>query len=148
MKNGDDFMKRNYLFSFLAGALLYPLIEIWFRGRTHLSMSLLGGVCTLAIFWIHRMRKNGSLIISALISSLIITELEFLSGVYLNLYRHLAVWDYSSLTGNILGQVCPLFSCYWFFLSFFALCFFRSSSTLAAHRHFRKTASTEAQPQE
>lgn len=46
-----------------------------------------------------------------------ITAVEFVAGLVLNIWLGLAVWDYSSLHGNIMGQICPQFMVLWFFLS-------------------------------
>ena len=53
----------------------------------------------------------------ALLGAGLITGVEFLSGCVLNLWLRWAVWDYSRLPGNLLGQVCPLFCFLWFLLS-------------------------------
>ena len=47
----------------------------------------------------------------------VITAVEFVVGVVVNLILHLDVWDYSDMAGNIAGQVCPLFTVLWFFLA-------------------------------
>ena len=51
------------------------------------------------------------------IGSGVITGVEFLSGCIVNMWMKLNVWDYSSLPGNILGQVCLLYSFLWGLLS-------------------------------
>ena len=37
-------------------------------------------------------------------------------GVVFNLYLGMSVWDYSEVKGNILGQICPLYSMLWCFI--------------------------------
>lgn len=106
---------------FLFGFVFYPLIELVWRGRTHISMALLGGLCLFAIRLVDRALGKGKQIFKALVSSLLITELEFLCGVLVNLILRLGVWDYSAQPFHLLGQICPLFSFFWFLLSLFAL---------------------------
>ena len=48
----------------------------------------------------------------------IITTLELLVGLLVSKLLHLHVWDYSTRPLNLFGQVCPLFSFFWFLLSF------------------------------
>lgn len=61
---------------------------------------------------------NCPLIIQAFICSTAITLVELISGVIINIWLSMNVWDYSNLPGNVLGQICPQFSLIWF-----ALCF-------------------------
>ena len=106
-----------------AGGLCYGLVEIIWRGSTHISMFLVGGLCFLLIGSLDEAPKPPSLIYQAAMSSLIITSVEFTSGVYLNIILGLRVWDYSKLPFNIMGQVCLLFSAFWFLISIPAIYF-------------------------
>ena len=113
-------MKRKYLqfpLFFLLGSLLYPLIEVIYRGYTHISMSLLGGICFCAVRMTDLALGNGRIFLKAFLSSVIITQLEFICGVVVNLGMGLSVWDYSHLPFNLAGQICPLFSFFWFLLT-------------------------------
>lgn len=42
--------------------------------------------------------------------------IEFISGMILNVWLGLGIWDYSNQWGNVLGQVCPQFALLWFAL--------------------------------
>ena len=107
-----------YFTLFSLGGLLYMMIEILFSGSTHWTMGILGGLCFLLIGLINStFSYDFSLIKQMTISAILITALEFVAGVILNLGLHLAIWDYSHLPLNILGQVCLPFSFIWFFLS-------------------------------
>ena len=106
-------MKHNiFRFSsfFYLGFLLYPLIEVIWRGRTHLSMAFLGGLSAVAIVFIDSQMKRGFFLQKAALSALVITQMEWIFGVILNLKMKLGIWDYSGLPFNLLGQVCLLFS--------------------------------------
>ena len=98
------------------GGLLYMLLEIWYSGSTHWSMGLLGGICFILIGLINSY-YDLPLYKQMLLSAIIITALEFISGTILNLGFNLSIWDYSQLPLNILGQVCLPYSILWFFLS-------------------------------
>jgi uncharacterized membrane protein len=67
---------------------------------------------------------NASLAIKAGIAAFLITFAEFIVGLFVNRMFHMGVWDYSGMRFNLLGQICPLFSLFWFFLAFpaFGLC--------------------------
>ncbi len=103
---------------FVTGSLLYPVLELLWRGSTHSSMALAGGICLVLINRICRekMRKK-SLAAKCAAGSLIITCVEFVFGVTVNLVMGLKVWNYASLPLNILGQVCLPFSAIWFLLT-------------------------------
>lgn len=48
--------------------------------------------------------------------ALIVTAYEFCVGMIVNVRLGWQVWDYSTLPGNIMGQICPVFTTAWFLL--------------------------------
>ena len=102
--------------AFAVGAVGYPCIELAARGRTHWSMALLGGICVLALVWIARRFPTMPLVGQAALGAGFITAAEFAVGVLVNLWLGWRVWDYSREFANVLGQICPLFSFFWFLL--------------------------------
>lgn len=111
-----EFLKAAVIF--MAGGFIYGAIEILYRGHTHPSMFLLGG---LSLLWVGGLNsffgKNPPLLLQMAIGSAIITLGEFICGVVVNLWLGMDVWDYSKMPFNIMGQVCLLFVFIWFFLS-------------------------------
>lgn len=102
----------------LVGGTVYGGVEILYRGNTHPSMFIVGGLCFVLIGLINEIfTYDMPLLLQMLVSSLIITVIEFVSGVIVNLWLSLDVWDYSAIPFNVLGQICLRFSVYWFFLS-------------------------------
>lgn len=107
-----------YLFLFLIGGFAYGSIEIISRGYSHISMLVAGGICFILIGLINEVfPRDISIVSQMVISSLIITTIEFITGVIVNLWLGLQVWDYSDKPYNLLGQVCLLYMIIWFFLS-------------------------------
>lgn len=106
---------------FCVGSIMYCLIEILFRRHTHWTMFLTGGAIFTALYFINLALKTRSFVLRGLIGAAVITITEFLVGVVVNLIFHLDVWNYSSIPGNILGQICPSFSFCWFLLSIAAV---------------------------
>lgn len=43
----------------------------------------------------------------------LVTAVELVAGLILNVWLCLGVWDYSHLPGNLWGQICPQFSALW-----------------------------------
>lgn len=110
------------LFLFLFGGLLYYYMEILYRGYSHFSMILCGGLCFVLIGALNQKKDwNLSILSQMVIGALIITVLEFLTGVIVNLWLKWNVWDYSLEPYNILGQVCLVYSNLWFLLSFLCI---------------------------
>lgn len=103
---------------FTIGALGYGGLEVLFRGYTHWTMMLTGGACLLTLYYLDQQFNKAPLLLKAAGGALIITIYEFAVGLIVNLWYGWHVWDYSLLPGNILGQVCPLFTVIWFFLCF------------------------------
>lgn len=102
---------------FLIGGFGYGLIEILWRGYTHPSMFLAGGVCLVIINCIAKYFSELSLFKKSLLSAFSITAVEIIIGVIVNIKMQLNVWDYSRLPFNIIGQVSLLYSFLWFLLS-------------------------------
>jgi len=104
------------------GALTYGTIEIISRGYTHISMGILGGICLISIDTLNRrFGSKLSIPFKMLISSAIITILEFGTGLIVNVWLNLNVWDYSEAPLNVCGQICLPFCFVWFFLSFLGI---------------------------
>ena len=102
---------------FALGGTAYGLIEILWRGYTHWSMFLLGGLCFLLMEKLQSHMAEQPVWKTAVFSALLITTLEFATGCIVNLLLGWQVWDYSGLAGNIMGQVCPIFTFAWFCIS-------------------------------
>lgn len=106
-----------YLILLFIGGSAYYGIEILARGFSHWTMFLVGGTCFILIGIINEITPKMPLIRQMLLSAIIITLIEFVSGCILNLRLGLNIWDYSENFGNILGQICPRHTIYWFLLS-------------------------------
>ena len=100
---------------FLIGGWIYTGMELIWRGRTHWSMFILGGLCFVLVGLIneHHYKWNQSLILQSIIGDVLITALEFLTGCIVNLWLKWNVWDYSNLPFNLLGQICLYFFLLW-----------------------------------
>ena len=99
---------------FAIGGFAYCLIELIWRGYSHMSMFAVGGVCFVLVGGIKDFLpwKLG-LIWHCLIGGAIITIVELVSGLVLNVWLGLAVWNYSDLPLNFAGQICVSFSALW-----------------------------------
>lgn len=105
---------------FLTGGNLYYLIEILWRGYSHIGMLILGGLCFLLIGSLNECYfkyKRRPILLQLLVACLIITVLEFIFGLILNVWLGLNIWDYSHLEYNFMGQICLRYSLKWFFLA-------------------------------
>jgi uncharacterized membrane protein len=109
-------LKHGILFGL--GGIFYVIIELLWRGNSHWSMFVLGGLCFLIIGLINEQSRGKiPLILQMSISAVIITVLEFFTGYIVNIRLDMNVWNYSDLPYNIMGQVCLLYTILWFFLS-------------------------------
>ena len=98
---------------FLFGAVGYALIEIIWRGYTHPTMIVAGGVCFLAFSYIAEKMSSLPLLIKAFCASLAVTATELIFGLIFNIGFKMNVWNYSAMPLNFLGQICPTFSLLW-----------------------------------
>lgn len=111
-----------YTLLFLVGGFAYGGIEILFRGYSHISMMIAGGICFILIGLLNEVFPwELSLISQMVISAIIVTVVELFIGLIVNVWLKQNVWDYSNLPYNFMGQVCLLFTNIWFFLSLFAI---------------------------
>jgi len=116
----NNFLK--YTLLFLTGGFTYGGIEILFRGYSHVSMLVAGGICFILIGLLDEVFPwNMALISQMVFSAGIITAVEFLVGLVVNVWLKLNVWDYSAMPYNIMGQVCLLYTNIWFLLSLFGI---------------------------
>lgn len=127
--------KWNYIWQnlFMAGfgGAMYYCIELVYRGYSHWSMFMLGGCCFGMIDVIsEKMTFLKNVWSKMLVSAAGITLLEWICGCIVNLWLKLEVWDYSDMPLQIMGQICFVFSFFWFLLSFPAMQFCRSIRTL------------------
>ena len=88
---------------FVFGGLVYFGLEVLFRGHSHWTMFVLGGFLFL------------------IIGSAIVTGAELATGMILNVWLGLGVWDYSGMLLNYKGQICLPFSILWIFVSIAAV---------------------------
>lgn len=105
-----------YIAVFLLGGAAYGLMELLWRGRTHWTMLLLGGVCFLYMYLVSA-RADLAPAVQYALCALFITAAEFLTGALVNGALGWAVWDYSALPMNLYGQICARYSLLWFLLS-------------------------------
>ena len=103
-----------YVALLLVGGGLYVLLELIWRGRSHWTMFLLGGICFICIGLINEIIPwEMPLWQQIIIGACIVTALELVTGCIVNLWLKWDVWDYSRLPGNISGQICPQFFLLW-----------------------------------
>lgn len=105
---------RKHLTLAMTGGLLYILVETVWRGYSHWTMFVLGGLCFWALGLINEVLSwETPLWKQVLLGASVITCLEFLTGCIVNLWFGWDVWDYSGMPGNVLGQICPQYCVLW-----------------------------------
>ena len=103
-------------------AMAYFLLEVLVRGYSHYSMFLCGGACFLCCGLLNENVKiKISFISQMVLSSVIITVLELITGFIVNVWLKMDIWDYSHLPYNFMGQICLLYSVFWFLISSVAI---------------------------
>ena len=108
--------KREVLTVCAIGSIGYRMIEVLWRGRTHWTMGICGGVCFLFIYVYELVHRRRRLAVRALISTVWVTAVEFFSGLLINRVFRLGVWDYSGMRFNLCGQISLIYSILWYFL--------------------------------
>ena len=107
-----------HIMLFVIGGIIYVWMEILWRGYSHWSMFLLGGLCFILIGLVNEhISWDDPLSMQMLYGAVLITVLEFLTGVIVNIIFGLNVWDYSNKPLNYMGQICLSNSVLWYFLA-------------------------------
>ena len=102
----------------MLGGIIYTFIEILWRGYSHWSMTVLGGVCFAVLYFLYEKAGGAHLLLRCAAGSAFITAAEFLTGCIVNLRLGWNIWSYSSLRFNIFGQVSLLFPFCGFFFAY------------------------------
>lgn len=102
----------------LIGGITYVLIELAWRGYSHISMFILGALCFVLLGGINDFLPwEFGFVWQMLIGAGIVTILELIVGIVVNVWLGLEIWDYSNLPFNFMGQICLPFSFAWTLLS-------------------------------
>lgn len=104
------------------GGFLYICCELAFRGYSHWSMFLVGGLCFLCIGAINELIPwEMPIWQQTVIGAVIVTIIEFIAGCIINVWLGWGVWDYSGMPFNVLGQICLPFTAIWLLLAIVAI---------------------------
>lgn len=116
-----DIWKKPVLFCFGGGS--YVLMELLWRGRSHISMFFAGGTCFLLLGGLEQAKPRLPFVFRGFAGAGVITMVELLAGLLVN--RQYRVWDYRQLPLNFYGQVCLPFFALWAPLSLGAMKLYR-----------------------
>ncbi len=106
------------LFLWLIGGGLYFGIETLWRGYSHWTMFVLGGICFVLIGELNELYTWDMVLVSQMVLSAIgVTVLELITGLIVNIGLGWGIWDYSRVPYNFYGQICLVYTNLWFFLS-------------------------------
>lgn len=101
--------------SLIGGTIYYGIECIW-RGYSHWSMAILGGICFITVGSINELFSwEMPMWKQCLIGAIVVTILEFITGCIVNLWLGWNIWHYERF--DILGQICLPFTFFWFLLS-------------------------------
>jgi hypothetical protein len=119
------------------GGMTYAGLELLWRGRTHSSMFMLGGLRFVLIGKMGRVRPVLPIPVRTLAAAGLVTALELGCGLIVN--REYAVWDYRNLPLNYHGQICLPFTLLWIPISLAAIWLYDQVDEQVENRLFRLT---------
>lgn len=97
-------------FLWAVGGCIYYTFELAFRGFSHWSMFVLGGICMVFFVWQGKsMGWRESFPRQLLRCVVFVTACEFITGIIVNKWLHWRVWDYTGLPLELWGQICVPF---------------------------------------
>lgn len=121
-ENGDEAMRQKsaaalkYGILTAAGGLAYGLMEVLFRGHTHWTMLLAGGLCADLLYLI-AVKSRDPIWKKWLMGGTVITTVEYVTGLVVNRLLGWNVWSYAHRRDNLLGQISLGFALLWLGLS-------------------------------
>ena len=116
-------MFMNTVLMFFLGGTGYIGLEYLWRGRSHISMFMAGGVCFLLLGKLEEVKPRLPMALRCLVGAGIITAVELAAGLLAN--RDYNVWDYRRMPLNYHGQICMVYSLLWIPVSFGAMLLYR-----------------------
>jgi len=117
-------MKKSgqYIFLINIGGAIYYSFELLFRGFSHWTMYLLGGICFLFMYIQGKILKwKASLANMILRCTVFVASMEFITGIIVNKILKWNVWDYSDQPFHLFGQICLPFTIIFSGLSAFGI---------------------------
>lgn len=107
-----------YLVRIFLGGSMYYMLETVVRGYSHWTMFILGGVCFLGCGVINDIAGDSITIWEKMVwCMIVITILEFLTGVIVNVKLGWYIWDYSGMPMQVMGQICVPYMLLWYAVS-------------------------------
>lgn len=95
------------LFLFSVGGCIYYTFELIFRGFSHWTMFVLGGLCFLFFGIQGKMVAWEDPLWRQLLRCIIfVTAMEFITGIIVNKWLNFGVWDYTGQPFQLFGQIC------------------------------------------
>lgn len=120
----------------IIGYVLYLTLEVTYgaiagshkpfwalKGSSSLWMGLNGSILLVLLGYINEIKflRRLPMFFQSLIGCGLITLVELISGLILNVWLGFDIWSYDNMAFNFMGQICLLFSFYWFILSPFVM---------------------------
>lgn len=98
--------------------IIYHRLELWYDGKSSLWMVLVGGVacCLVGILNEHPKFYDRKMWQQCIIGTAIVLCVEFISGIFFNVWLGLNIWNYSDMKYNLYGVICPQFGLLWLVL--------------------------------
>ncbi len=100
-----------YIFLWILGGTIYYSLEMIFRGFSHWSMFLLGGIC-MQFFWLqgNSLKWEDPMWLQVIRCTIFVVACEFITGILVNKWMGWNVWDYSDQPYHVFGQICLPFA--------------------------------------
>ena len=107
------------------GGTVYYLLEVAYKSLTGHPERISWTMLVVAVILCIPVERCGAelpweypLWLQALCCAILVTAVEFVSGLVLNVWLGLDIWDYSDLPFNFMGQICLQFFFVWWGLCF------------------------------
>lgn len=111
-----DFSRSTRGIIFSIGAIGYWIIEILWRGYSHWTMMLAGGICFSIYYKVCKDGERMPFFVKCMLGAFLITAVELMFGTVVNVLLSWNIWDYTHMPFHFFGQICLPFFLLWFLL--------------------------------
>ena len=103
-----------HIFRWFCGGVVFCALQLLLTGNCHWTdLAVFSLLCIPLDAVNERMPWTFPLWLQAVLGGIVLIVSQLTAGLVFNVWLGLGLWDYTSLFGNFLGQICPQYMILW-----------------------------------
>lgn len=100
-----------HIFRWFCGGVIFCALQLLLAGNCHWTdLAVFSLLCIPLDAVNERMPWTFPLWLQAVLGGMVLIVSQLAAGLVFNVWLGLELWDYTSLPGNLLGQICPRYA--------------------------------------